>query len=855
MKFTAVLLSASALLLGSANAWWCTDYGKQANHLSCKALYPERNTFCCSAAEGGDRHTWRGDCMLAEDTPCGEGGFEGCRYVIGLSVLGWSDRRSGGSPASRYVENRRQANPSPPGLHLHADRMLKLKFVNTTNVPVQKRKIALHACDTCRRRKKRCVHPLGEGESPPSHGVHWRKRGQTSGPATSAEDGSPDDVAVTPIDPSLHHKPTVEADSGSGGQIVGGDDNDAGDDDQTADSIHVANSEPPAQNPTFPVEQPRRRSGHADPRGGLIRLNNNSTGTPAHGRVPSVETAVVPIESPAVQARDSTTHISTPEDKSHPTDSHSNHNDDRFVGDLNPEGAFLADSPATSRGHAESNAVGVWYSRRNNGGSLTPELASAVSIDYEVHQFLAVLPKNEDYEHLERIYIRDVHRILPVMNLDILRMPTSTISQVLCKQAICLAAGSNPSARPYLTLGQGSSAVLSHSEFALRLSSAIRKALSLGLVKDRVQAVAIMVILSLYTHFSQDRHLSAELAAQAVSNAQTVGLHLQNPPARSEDPAYLTRLFCCVWAMDQLNAAFHGRPVMIHERDLGRDMVECIREQDSCFRLFLEIVVLLGCIIDLYRPAAKNTGCVVMEDFPSFDSLVEKSKALGVESRLLASIELLYHGIGILSCRIPVGSTRSEHLSLALNRQALSAMKITTIIEDFGNTLSHMTFVPYAVSLSLRVAYRELRSSKVPMLTARSRRQLQSTCKTLRGMSSMFRSAQVMVDLAEQVIQEIDQVCTNAMNEQNGSGSTIAPNTPRQDQTVPQDAPAVGISNVDAGNCPPNSDTMPVFDPSLFEGPAGFDAFEFFDPGDLNAIDAILGGDAPPGIGPMGSFI
>ncbi|KAK1517785.1 fungal specific transcription factor domain-containing protein [Colletotrichum costaricense] len=783
MKFTAVLLSASALFLGSANAWWCTDYGKQANHLSCKALYPERNTFCCSAAEGGDRHTWRGDCMLAEDTPCGEGGFEGC---------------------------------------------------------------------------KRCVHPLGEGESPPPHGVHWRKRGHPSGPATSAEDGSPDDVAVTPIDPSLHHRPTIETDSGSGGEIVGGDDGDdgdAGDDDQTADSNHVAYSEPPAQNSTFPVEPPRSRSSHAHPRRGLIRLNNDNAGTPAHGRVPSVGTAVVPIESPAVQATDSTTHISTPEDKAQPTDPNLNHNDDRFVGDLNPEGAFLADSPATSRGHAESNAVGVWYSRRNNGDSLTPELASAVSIDYEAHQFLAVLPEKEYYEHLEKIYIRDVHRILPVMNLDILRAPTSTISQVLCRQAICLAAGSNPSARPYLTLGQGSSAVLSYSEFALRLSSAIRKALTLGLVKDRVQAVAIMVILSLYTHFSSDRHLSAELAAQAVSNAQTVGLHLQNPPARSEDPAYLTRLFCCVWAMDQLNAAFHGRPVMIHERDLGRDMVECIREQDHCFRLFLEIVVLLGCIIDLYRPAAKNTGCVVMEDFPSFDSLVEKSKALGVESRLLASMELLYHGIGILSCRIPVGSTRSEHLSLALNRQALSAMKITTIIEDFGNTVSHMTFVPYAVSLSLRVAYRELRSSKVPMLTARSRRQLQSTCKTLRGMGSMFRSAQVMVDLAEQVIQEIDQVCTNAMNEQNGSGSTNAPNTPRQDQTVSHDAPVVGISNVDDGNCPPNSDTMPVFHPSLFEGPAGFDVFEFFDPGDLNAIDAILGGDAPPGIGPMGSFI
>lgn len=488
--------------------------------------------------------------------------------------------------------------------------------------------------------QKRCIHPLGEGESPPPHGVHWRKRGHPLGPATSAEDGSPDDAAATPIDPSLQHRPTVEVETGPGRETVDSDDDDADDEDQTADSIHVANSEPPVQNSTLPLEQPRGRFLSADPQRGIIRLNSINTGPPVHGQVPSVGTAVVPNESPAILATDSTTHISTPEPKAQPTDPHSSHNDDRFVGDLNPEGAFLADSPATSRGHAESNAVGVWYSRRNKGDSLTPELASAVSIDYEVHQFLAVLPKKEDYDHLEKIYIRDVHRILPVMNLDILQASTSTISQVLCKQAICLAAGSNPSARPYLTLGQDSSAVLSYSEFAVRLSSAIRKALSLGLVKDRVQAVAIMVILSLYTHFSPDRHLSAELAAQAVSNAQTVGLHLQNPPARSEDPAYLTRLFCCVWAMDQLNAAFHGRPVMIHERDLGRDMVECIREQDSCFRLFLEIVVLLGCIIDLYRPAAKNTGCVVMEDFPSFDNLVERAQALGVESRLLGKFGL-----------------------------------------------------------------------------------------------------------------------------------------------------------------------------------------------------------------------
>ncbi|KZL65581.1 fungal specific transcription factor domain-containing protein [Colletotrichum incanum] len=684
--------------------------------------------------------------------------------------------------------------------------MLNLKFINTTNAPVSKRKIALHACDTCRRRKKRCEHPLGEGESPPPHTVHWRKRGRFATLGSSAATADCPD-ALTPIDPYLQYSPAAE-----NAPPTRQEDRD----DEVVDSIHVASSVPPVLSPG-----------------------------------PHIANPALQITSPPVRAEHPARRNANPELK---VDEDSNqHNDDRFVGDLNPEGTFLADSPGTSRGYAESNSVGVWFSRRSNKNNLTTELASAVSVDHAEHQFLAVLPRNEHYDQLKKIYLRDVHRILPVMNVDILEKPTSTISQVLCKQAVCLAAGSNPSAKPYLTLGEDSSAVLGYSEFALRLSSAIRKSLGLGLVKDRVQAVAILVILSLYTHFSQDRHLSAELAAQAVSNAQTVGLHLQNPPARSEDPAYLTRLFCCVWAMDQLNAAFHGRPVMMHERDLGRDMEACIAEQDSCFRLFLEIVVLLGCIIDLYRPAAKNTGCVVMEDLSSFDSLVEKAQALGVESRLLASIELLYHGIAILSCRIPVGSTRSEHLSLAHTRQSLSAIKITTIVEHFGNSLSHMTFVPYAVSLSLRVAYRELRSSKVPMLTARSRHQLQSTCKILRELGGMFRSALVMVDLAEQVIQEIDQVCSNALSEQNVNGSTGAPTTPRQ-----EDATNVGSdmgNSLEIENLPPHSEAMAGFDASIFEGPAGFDVFEFFDPGDLNAIDAILGGDAPPGFGHLGTFL
>ncbi|KAF4832343.1 hypothetical protein CGCTS75_v004648 [Colletotrichum tropicale] len=648
------------------------------------------------------------------------------------------------------------------------------KFINTTDGRPQKRKQAQHACETCRKRKKRCEHLDNAVASPPKTPDSESARGTARPrPARRSSDAISAAVLAAPRPTPAQARP------------------------------------PPSPTTTDSRDRPRR----------------------------SVDAQEPPSRHQAVD------------------DDHGQHDDARFVGDLNPEGAFLADSPGTSRGYAESNSVGVWYSRRNvRGNEISTEVASAVSADHAEHQFLAVLPRRAYYEKLEKIYLRDVHRIFPVLNLDILKKPVSTTSQILCKQAICLAAGSSPSAKPFLSLGEDSTIILTYPEFAQRLSSAIRKAIGLGLVKDRVQTTAILVILSLYTHFSEDRHLSAELAAQSVSNAQTVGLHLQNPPARNDDPAYLTRLFCCVWATDILTAAFHGRPVMIHERDLGRDVQACIREQDSCFRLFLDIVALLGRIIDLYRPAQKTSSCLVMEDLPSFECLVERAHALRVDSRLLGSLELLYHAIAILSCRVPVGPSPSEHASLAYTRQSLSAIKVTTIVEDFGSSLSYMTFVPYAVSLSLRVAYRELRSCKVPMLTVRSRRQLQAICRILRDLGGMFRSALVMVDLAEQVLQEMDQVCSNAANKQDeqGASGTNAANTPRQEGPPDQQGPEAGNNAVVSTFPEQQGDLIATFDPSFYEGPAGLDVFEYFDPSfDLNAIDAILGGDAPPEFGNM----
>jgi hypothetical protein len=95
------------------------------------------------------------------------------------------------------------------------------------------------------------------------------------------------------------------------------------------------------------------------------------------------------------------------------------------------------------------------------------------------------------------------------------------------------------------------------------------------------------------------------------------------------------RLFCCVWALDKLNAAFHGRPVMMHERDIGRDLEACFSQQEPCFQLFLRTVSLLDKVIGLYRPR-QDPSVMPEHDFPLFEDLVERSDALYIDSQYLA---------------------------------------------------------------------------------------------------------------------------------------------------------------------------------------------------------------------------
>jgi hypothetical protein len=220
----------------------------------------------------------------------------------------------------------------------------------------------------------------------------------------------------------------------------------------------------------------------------------------------------------------------------------------------------------------------------------------------------------------------------------------------------------------------------------------------------------------------------------------------------------------------------------------------------------------------------------------------------------------------MLSCRSQ-SLQESNPSSASCVRQSLSAAKVTSIVGDeYHNQLSLLPMVPYAVSLSLRVCYRDLRLSKAPMLRTRARKQLLRNCTILRELGEIFWSAVVMVELAEKTICEMDKVYSTMASAQQHETNNEATVTTRTDEAVsnienggatdqnsPWKQPSNGrdINGPNAGaetdfngtqNIWPQNYDFNTFDAEIFDSLPDLDVFEHFDPSfGLGAIDATLG--------------
>ena len=121
---------------------------------------------------------------------------------------------------------------------------------------------------------------------------------------------------------------------------------------------------------------------------------------------------------------------------------------------------------------------------------------------------------------------------------------------------------------------------------------------------------------------------------------QTYGLHLggrgdwaarnwakagfADPP----DTNGFATLFSCIVALDRLNAALHGRPVLFNDQDMVSISNVWIRSPDNghppSFSLFMSIIYQLDKVVDLYRPYPKDPVITL----PVFEELVLKAGAV-----------------------------------------------------------------------------------------------------------------------------------------------------------------------------------------------------------------------------------
>ncbi|KAI0887071.1 uncharacterized protein GGS22DRAFT_179004 [Annulohypoxylon maeteangense] len=519
----------------------------------------------------------------------------------------------------------------------------------------------------------------------------------------------------------------------------------------------------------------------------------------------------------------------------------------RFIGDLSPEVVLMeATSLCSHRDVSVRGGLGIWQPRApDSTKSASPFILTSPSRQavqdmlkaYVWSHCIACCPPPSDYAVLRRIYLEKLDPIFPILGNHLTLPLQDEIEGKVLQQIVSLAAAADPEASRHLRLNV-EGPLLSRHDFCDSLSNSIQTIIDAGLITDRVFLVRILAALSLYMQPSSpdEADVPALLSSRAVHQIHTLGLQMVSVDSQTSNKTRRS-LFCCTWALDRINSAFYGRACLIHERDIGLNMDACIAEQAPPFRLFLMLIGLLENVIALYRPGNQREDEVIVE-LPIFEQMILDAGAARVSSSCLASLEIFYHSIAILSSQSP-----SENRSTALpapatnSRRSLAADRITSIVgHEFLGQLSYLPIIPYGVSLSLSVSYRKMRHSNVPMFRNRGKQAFMANTFLLKSLDDTFWTAKAMVAMAEQVLREMDKAVASITQETGlGDASKKAESTSRGDQEIASSGPGDSIIDYTIqGNT----------DISILETIPDLDVFGHFDPTfNLGAVDAILEGN------------
>lgn len=308
-----------------------------------------------------------------------------------------------------------------------------------------------------------------------------------------------------------------------------------------------------------------------------------------------------------------------------------------------------ATASLTARASSQKGDVGIWLPSSAFGGhagissqfitARPPAVMDQFLLPFVKQHCLTCLPPDEDFVKLRSVFVQKIHPIFPVVPISHLSNPPDNPTNIVLRQLVCLAAGSDPEMSPHLRLQNKGNQIVTPQDFSQALSSSIRAILETSMIDDRVLHIRALTILSLYTQptCAEEADLPAQLGGRAIHHIQTLGLHLLRYDAPNCDD--LNNLFCAVWAIDRINAAIYGRPCLIHERDIGPNFDGVLRRRPPCFRLLLNVVQWLDQVVELYRPgpSAEASGLdkIAYIDLPVLEAMIVDADALKVPSSLI----------------------------------------------------------------------------------------------------------------------------------------------------------------------------------------------------------------------------
>ncbi|KAJ9132563.1 Cutinase transcription factor 1 alpha [Coniochaeta hoffmannii] len=508
----------------------------------------------------------------------------------------------------------------------------------------------------------------------------------------------------------------------------------------------------------------------------------------------------------------------------------------RFVGDLNPENILISAMAEVSRTSPSSHqqrdsAIGIWKepvqpvrNGRNPARKPLPSglvndgrspLASRATVPEDITSLEEAMrtarnnwldrcladidPPQSAFTKLRSIYLSKIQPIFPIFDEKrLMNLGASRIDRAI-KLVVSLAAATDREAKPHLRL-EAYPAALSYQEFTGKVSQLVRALIQeIDFSNRLLDQIRILSLMAMYWQplEEQDWDGPARLFTQAMSIVFSIGLHLEvydkayhihdrhdettprtDQPHRQRCREDIERIFLCIFALDRMMASFHGRPILLAERDFDRDILKYAVMQPPIFRLFILVVWQLNLIQDLYRPFSRTSPSLQSAEVSVFERLILESGAQNAPPSLIATIEVFHHAVCALSVRQtrqafeghpapgspddphhqPPLAEEYPHLPQPLlnARRSISADRILQITKQYD--VGPLPFIPYALSISLSVAYRKWRFSQIPMFRARGRAAFMEVLPVLEEWGRVFTSARINYNLAQKVVEGMEKV-------------------------------------------------------------------------------------------------